>query len=388
MIVEALHWPSVVAGVLAVLVLGLLLAVLLLGTRNSVPRRIADALLNRRGFEKLGVSHRARPRDTAYEAWLDKARNRIPVLDCDVVEDVYRVGLQPWEQEGPGVCGLYLRLGDNQVIDARILEIPINGSTNRGKHLFEMIVHVLEGSGRTELGDGPDSSEFRWKCGQVFSVPLNTTCRHVSDDSGTARLLVFTTFPLTLNLGRSEEFVYENPFHFDDRSARLAKPDPATAGKVMDLGVGAVLDAREEPLSDHGVRGAGARARYFRFAGNSMISFNLSEMPAERIKRAHRGNSDAAVLMLSGEGTVVMWPEGAWHRRREIEFRDGTLIAVPIYWYRQFISTGDTPARNLTASARLLVEGLGLRLQDQLENDLPGVRRIFRSALKNKRSES
>jgi hypothetical protein len=86
--------------------------------------------------------------------------------------------------------------------------------------------------------------------------------------------------------------------------------------------------------------------------------------------------------MLSGEGCVVIWPEGAWHKRIRVNWRDGTLIAQPIFWYRQFLNPGATSARNLTISASSLVKNLGLRFLDQLEIDLPGIRRLWAAECK------
>lgn len=362
-----LHLGSVIAGMALAALAALLAAGLLLGTRNSLPRRLADALLNRRGFEKLGDSHRTRPRDTFYDRWLEQARDRIPVRDCMFIEDVRTIDLEPWEEEGAGVHGLYLRLADYQVTDARILELPPGGGTREQQQAFEIVAHVVRGSGYTELGEDAKDGRIDWRQGQVFSIPLNAAYRHFCTGEESARLLVFTSFPLLINLVNDADFVHENPFRFSERSA----PE-------------AVLDARAQSLRDHGVRGKGVKAQYFDFGGNTQLSVNLSEMPAESIKRAHRANSDAAVLMLSGEGILVTWPDGAWHKRVQIEWQEGTLIALPIYWYRQFLNTGTVPARNLTAGARLLVERLGLRLHDQRENDLPAVRRLFRSALRSR----
>jgi hypothetical protein len=86
--------------------------------------------------------------------------------------------------------------------------------------------------------------------------------------------------------------------------------------------------------------------------------------------------------MLSGEGYALTWPEGAWHKRIRVNWSEGTLIVQPIYWYRQFMNPGATSARNLTVSASSLVKNLGLRFLDQLENDLPGVRKEWAIELK------
>ena len=118
-----------------------------------------------------------------------------------------------------------------------------------------------------------------------------------------------------------------------------------------------------------------------------MLSTNLSEMTGQSIKRAHRANSDATVLMLSGKGCLVTWPDGAWHKRIRIDFKEGTLIAAPIYWYRQFLNPGRLPARNLTFSAALLVRNLGIRFLDQMEGDLPGIRQIWKNERRRRDSD-
>jgi hypothetical protein len=46
------------------------------------------------------------------------------------------------------------------------------------------------------------------------------------------------------------------------------------------------------------------------------------------------------------------------------------------------MNTGATPARNLTMSARSLVENLGLRFLDQMENDLPAISKDWAAELR------
>jgi hypothetical protein len=121
---------------------------------------------------------------------------------------------------------------------------------------------------------------------------------------------------------------------------------------------------------------------YWTMSGNSMIDINVSEMAGQTIKRAHRSTSDATVLMLSGEGYLVTWPEGAWDKRIRVNWSEGTLIAQPIFWYRQFMNPGASTARNLTVSARSLVENLGLRFLDQMENDLPAISKDWAAELR------
>jgi len=80
---------------------------------------------------------------------LFSARAEIPVLDGMVIDDVSNIALGSWPQMGIGIRGLYLRFADYQIIDGRILEIPVGGTTSSQRHMYEKGIYFLGGPGHT-----------------------------------------------------------------------------------------------------------------------------------------------------------------------------------------------------------------------------------------------
>ena len=105
-------------------------------------------------------------------------------------------------------------------------------------------------------------------------------------------------------------------------------------------------------------------------AGNSMLSLHTSELQPESYKKAHRHSSDAFILLLSGSGYSLAWPEDNYHKRQRIDWQAGTLFAPPTYWYHQHLNSGPTPARYLAINVPELVINLGLRFEDDLNVNL------------------
>jgi hypothetical protein len=148
-----------------------------------------------------------------------------------------------------------------------------------------------------------------------------------------------------LNLYEDEEFVFNTPYDFKNRFS--GEPDYfANRGeqKGLLLQTNFVADAVNLPLIAAKERGAGGGHIRFNMARGSMNS-HISQFPVGTYKKAHRHGPGAHVIILSGEGYSLMWPEGEEPRRYEWEA--GSLIVPPNLWYHQHFNTGTTPARYL-----------------------------------------
>ncbi len=367
----------------------LLLAVLTLAAVVSVQtgliRQIFYELFERiKGVDALSPTVvRVRPDESPYEHWLRQARTEIPVLDGLVIDDVSTVDLRPWPDQGEGVTGLYLRFADYQIIDGRIFEIPPRGRTAEQRHFYEKGIYYISGSGYTLIQqEGESPRRVEWKAGDIFSVPLNVRHHHVNESDTPVRLLAVTSFPFVLNAMNSKEFIENNPFVFDDRYDGDEKflEHREAIGEQAEI-TNFVHDARHTPTGPNDLRGVGSRTTWWQMAGNSMISLHVSEMPPGNYKKAHRHSSDAFILLLSGSGFSVTWPEGRYDRHYRVDWQAGTLFVPPTYWYHQHLNTGTVPARYLAINAPELVRNLGLRFSDQLEQDLPEIREAWQQEL-------
>jgi len=328
-------------------------------------------------LEKVGPTmSRVIPQNTPYDHWLAEAKMRVPIFSGLVIDDARTVALKPWADMG--VDGLYIRMADYQIIDGFILEIPPHGQTRSQRHMFEEGIYFFGGPGHTIIQqEGRRPERIDWKARSLFAVPLNVKYQHFNDGDKPVRLLAVTSLPFVMNSTDSVKFVYENPFTFDDRYRAqedfLRKNDHVGPNQTV---TNFVPDALEFKLDSYDRRGKNTTNMHWRMSSDTMVDFHVSEMPGGVYKRAHRHSSDAFILLLSGDGYSLTWKEGA-EKRTRVDWHEGTVFVPPIYWYHQHLNPGKDPARYLAINAPTLVSRLGLRFEDQIENDPPEIEEEF-----------
>ncbi len=327
-------------------------------------------------MERVGpTAWRVRPQDTPYDRWFAAAKQRIPTFEGLVIQDARVEPLRPWPEMG--VDGLYVKMADYQIIDGWILEIPAKGQTKPQRHMFEAGIYYFGGPGHTIIQqEGRRPQRVDWKYRTLFSIPLNARYQHFNDSDRPVRLMAVTSFPFVINATNSEKFVFENPFEFRDRYDAqedfLKKSEKGDRERLTLTNL--VPDALEFKLEAWDRRGKGTTNMHWTMSGNTMIDLHVSEMPAQVYKRAHRHSSDAFILLLSGKGYSLTWPEGQYDKRVRVDWTEGTMFVPPIYWYHQHLNPDPKEsARYLAINAPKLVSDLGLRFSDQLEPDLPEI---------------
>lgn len=284
------------------------------------------------------------PLDT-YLEW-QKAQN-IPVITGFFIKDISTAELAPWDLKGVPAAFVMLE-GAGGVNDAYICEIPASGKTRPQRHMYEEMIYVTKGHGATTLWqrDGKKHT-FEWGVGSLFAIPLNTDYQHFnSSGSEPVRYYAVTNCCFMMNLFHSADAVFNNDYVFKDRfdpeQGDFAAP-PQLRGRFF-MTTNFVPDARALELADYSERGGGSTNMKFDLAGNTMGA-HVSEFPVGTYKKCHRHGPGAHVIIISGQGYSILWPEGGEPQR--IDWGPGSVVVPPSQWFHQHFNSGALPARYL-----------------------------------------
>ena len=206
---------------------------------------------------------------------------------------------------------------------------------------------ILGGRGSTAVwNDAGQRITFEWKAGALFAIPLNCWHQHFNGSGrDAARFVSVTNAPIVINLYEDIDFIFGTRYDFKGRFN--GEPDYFSAKdetKGFLLATNFVPDAVNLPLITAKERGAGGGHIRFNFAKSSLNS-HISQFPIGTYKKAHAHGPGAHVIILSGEGYSLMWPEG--DEPRYYKWEVGTMIVPPNMWLHQHFNTGTTPARYL-----------------------------------------
>jgi oxalate decarboxylase/phosphoglucose isomerase-like protein (cupin superfamily) len=339
----------------------------------------------------------ATEKETPYTRWVRS--EGLDIISSFYVPDLHTVDLKPWARRGGR--GVFLNHDASRTSnDCYVCEIPAGRQLEPQRQLFEEMVYVLDGRGSTTVwNDAGKKITFEWKAGAIFAIPLNTWHQHFNG-SGTqpARYVAVTNAPVIINSFGDITFVFNTPYDFTDRFN--GEPD-YFAGKGEQKGLlldtNFVADAVNLPLYTANERGAGGGHIRFSMA-KGYLNSHISQFPIGTYKKAHAHGPGAHVIIMSGEGYSLMWPEGEEPKR--YEWKEGSMIVPPNLWFHQHFNTGDGPARYLAFKA----EGVAIRNAqgvpkswiskrlggDQIDyaDESPRIRQWFTDALAKKGIES
>src|SRR6266853_4510523 len=330
----------------------------------------------------------ATEKDTPYARWVRS--EGLDIIGAHYVANLRTVALKPWVRRGG--FGVYLNHDASRTSnDCYVCEIPAGAKLAPQRQLFEEMIYILAGRGSTTVwNDAGQRITFEWKAGSLFAIPLNAWHQHFNGSGQeSVRYVAVTNAPSVINLYEDIDFVFNHPHDFKNRFS--GEPD-YYSGKGEQVGfllqTNFVADAVNLPLIAAKERGADGGHIRFNMARGS-ISSHISQFPIGTYKKAHAHGPGAHVIVLSGEGYSLMWPEGDPPRR--YDWQVGTMIVPPNAWFHQHFNTGPTPARYLAfkhATPRnaqgvpmsWISRRLGGMQIDYADED-PGIRRMFAEAL-------
>jgi oxalate decarboxylase/phosphoglucose isomerase-like protein (cupin superfamily) len=287
----------------------------------------------------------ALPKIRPYDEFLKQ--EGIPVYTGFAIEDVAALEVGPWARKGGK--GAYINLdGNGGTNDCYVVEIAPGGKLNPGRQMFEEMIWVVDGAGSTQVWyDEGQKITFEWNKGSLFAIPLNAHHQHFNGSGQKpARLLAVTSLPTVITLYHNTEFIFNCPFKFTDRF----QPDDtyfSAQGKMYQrrvLETNFVPDTYTQELYTWRERGAGGANVMFELAHNTMAA-HISQFPVGTYKKAHRHGPGAHVIILSGKGYSLLWPQGG--EIREAPWKPGSLIVPPNAWFHQHFNGGAEPARYL-----------------------------------------
>jgi oxalate decarboxylase/phosphoglucose isomerase-like protein (cupin superfamily) len=286
----------------------------------------------------------ATEKDTPYTRWV--ADEGLDIIAAHYVADLKTVELKDWARRGGR--GVFINHEASRTTnDCYVAEIPAGGKLALQRQLFEEMIMILSGHGSTRVrNDAGAEVTFEWGPGALFGIPLNTHHEHFNGSgTRTARYVATSNLPPTLNLYDDVDFVFGTARDFPKRFS--GEPDyfaPKSEKKGLLLETNFVADVVNLPLIEAKERGAGGGHIRFNLARGSLNS-HISQFPTATYKKAHQHGPGAHVIILSGEGYSLMWPEGEEPQR--YEWQPGTLIVPPNMWFHQHFNTGTEPARYL-----------------------------------------
>ena len=286
----------------------------------------------------------ATEKETPYTRWV--AAEGLDIISAHYIPSLHTVDLKPWARRGG--AGVFINHEASRTSnDCYVCEIPPGKQLEPQRQLFEEMIYVLKGRGSSTVwNDAGQRVTFEWRAGSLFAIPLNAHCQHFNGSGiEAARFVAVTNGPPVINLYEDIDFLFNTQYDFKNRfSGEPDYFDNKGEQKGLLLETNFVADAVNLPLISAKERGAGGGHIRFNMAKGSMNS-HISQFPIGTYKKAHCHGPGAHVIILSGEGYSLMWPEGEEPKR--YDWQVGSMIVPPNLWFHQHFNTGTTPARYL-----------------------------------------
>jgi len=306
-------------------------------------------------MEKMNVSQTPQ---TFEEWWVGSHYRRfvrnegVPLYEGSALENLATVPLKDWERRGGRAA--YTRLGDQEIVNLQIIEIPAKGELKPERHMYEAVMYVMSGTGATTIWqEGESKQTIEWGEGALLAIPLNAWHQEFnSSGDKPCRILFGTNMAQVINLYHNLDFVFNNPFVFKDRYSYSVERDYAEKGQHWNLRLfqtNFVPDINSFALDSW--KELGTRTSMMRlYMGNTSSRIHILEVSEGTYVTAHRHGPGAHVVIIGGEGYEYFFMPGNEmnpDKRRKVTTKPYTVICPKLNEYHQHFNTGKVPLRQL-----------------------------------------
>ena len=279
-------------------------------------------------------------------------REGVPLYEDSYLENLAALPLAEWERRGGKAA--YTRLGDQEIVNLQVIEIPPKGELKPERHMYEAVMYVMSGTGATTIWqEGEPKQTIEWGEGALLAIPLNAWHQEFNSSGGKpCRILFGTNMAQAINLYHNLEFVFNNPFVFKERYSYSLERDYAEKSKHWNLRLfqtNFIPDIRSFILDSWGERGT--RTSIMRlYMGNGSSQIHILEVGEGTYVTAHRHGAGAHVIQIDGEGYELLFMPGDEmnaEKRRKVPIKPYGVVAPRLNEFHQHFNTGKGPFRQL-----------------------------------------
>ncbi|MDP2644145.1 MAG: cupin domain-containing protein [Desulfobacterales bacterium] len=276
----------------------------------------------------------------------------VPLYEESYLDNLATLPLAEWERRGGKAA--YTRLGDQEVNNLQIVEIPPKGQLKPEKHMYEAVMYVMSGTGATMIWqEGEPRQTVEWSEGTLLAIPLNAWHQEFnSSGDQPCRFLFGTNMAQVINLYQNLDFIFNNPFVFKDRYRHEMEKDYAEKNKHWSLRLSQtnfIPDVRKLKLDTWAERGT--RTSIMRLhMGNTKSQIHVLEVSEGTYVTAHRHGPGAHVIQIEGEGYELLFNPGDEinaEGRRKVPIKPYGVISPRRNEYHQHFNTGKGPFRQI-----------------------------------------
>ena len=313
----------------------------------------------------------------------------IPLFRGKGLKDIRELPRTDWKRMGGK--GTFVQLdGTDWLHGMYVIEIPGGQALNAERHIYDEIFYVVEGRGSTEVWyDDMKKRTFEWNAGTLFTVPTNSYHQLVNASSSPALMIVGTTAPNPLNEFHNRNFIFDNPYKFDDFGDDYYKPKDelgvvaATGRAGRRTNIIPDLLNTELPLDNQRLPGF---RRIEPYLGSGLIHTFMWQYPSGRYSRAHGHSSGAIVICLKGRAYtmnwetslgITPWEDGKGDRVNRIDYGAGGMVSAAPgggAWFHQHFACSKEEPRFLIFSGSWF-QGGGARA-NQINYVRPGEEQV------------